>query len=294
MRTPPPVPCTSDPSLCPAPSAHRPCAGRCLICGVPAYLRPPRAPLFQVPLGLWAAGIRLEKDPVAGFSRPYFCTSQIRAFGPPASDGVATIMPRPARRSLNNVLVVCRHGQAEHNVGAPYHPVLGPTLTPEGRTQAQQLHTKLAGLPAPDLIAVSPMRRTLATLCAARSSGAQLLHAPIIVCPFAHEVGVPEWGEVIPPPDGALAEGDPGVAAALDCARSTWPSAGRLTESAEEVAVRVRRLLDWLRQRPEHSVLLVAHATILGRLLDMLDPAYGIVMMDHCLPLCIYRGEPPG
>jgi broad specificity phosphatase PhoE len=59
-------------------------------------------------------------------------------------------------------VVLCRHGATEQNVAGHFLSTADPSLTPQGRVQAEQLRTVLQNF-AFDRCLVSPMRRCLET-----------------------------------------------------------------------------------------------------------------------------------
>lgn len=194
---------------------------------------------------------------------PQFPASLLRSFLPPKQQ----------------VIHLIRHGQTEMNVhlhqctpqfGQPgfIDPILIDTrLTPTGIAQAQRLATRLATTTRtlrPDAIIISPLARALDTAMLALPPDA-FPNTPRIVHPLARERCYlsSDRGR----PWGVLAEEYTGHdwSHMPDPDTPWWGPPGDPdgVENAEHLQVRVEQLRQWLEQRPERCLVLVAHWAVI-------------------------------
>ncbi|RYP23856.1 hypothetical protein DL765_000933 [Monosporascus sp. GIB2] len=165
-------------------------------------------------------------------------------------------------------IILVRHGQAEHNVSLDYSIPDAP-LTPLGRKQAAALARAIPDLQAEaELIAASPLRRTLQTAllgfgpALARLGGAS---RGLVCLPQAQECNdLPcDTGS-----DRSALEADPEFAG-IDFAGlpDDWTSKrGFWAAEAGALARRAAWVRRWLRDRPEKTIVLVAHGDILRQI----------------------------
>ncbi|RYP13931.1 hypothetical protein DL767_010523 [Monosporascus sp. MG133] len=172
----------------------------------------------------------------------------------------------------NSRIILVRHGQAEHNVSLDYYIPDAP-LTPLGRKQAATLARMIPDLQAEaELIASSPLRRTLQTAllgfgpALARLGGGGSGASRALVClPQAQECNdLPcDTGS-----DRATLEADPEFAG-IDFAGlpDDWTSKrGFWAAEAGALAARAAWVRRWLRDRPEKTIVLVAHGDVLRQI----------------------------
>ena len=225
------------------------------------------------------------------------CLSGVRCFGEPAQSR----------------LLLARHGQAHHNVAAPFCPVAGPGLTEQGQAEAARLATYvLDGLQLrPDIILVSPQRRALETAAIARREP-RMASVPVEILRAGYEHAWHEQaGAQIPPAD--VASWPAGTAdivstdatlVSLLAAALTPPKgvpnarAGRVAgqllaplENAQGARTRAQEILAQLKRRAqarsqageaaEPVVLLIAHGGINHDLLGAIDPLSSPFMLAH-------------
>ncbi|KAI2620031.1 phosphoglycerate mutase-like protein [Hypoxylon sp. NC1633] len=164
----------------------------------------------------------------------------------------------------NSRLILTRHAQAEHNVDLDYSIHDAP-LTPLGKKQAASLPQLIPDLQQEaDLIVSSPLKRTLQTTYLGYAPAIERLGGPknVVLLPQAQECNA------LPCDTGssrATLEADPEFAV-FDLAPLTpdWTSkTGFWAASAEALANRAREVRRFLRDRPERTVVLVAHGDIL-------------------------------
>ncbi|RYO92414.1 hypothetical protein DL766_000384 [Monosporascus sp. MC13-8B] len=168
----------------------------------------------------------------------------------------------------NSRIILVRHGQAEHNVSLDYSIPDAP-LTPLGRKQAVALARAIPDLQAEaELIAASPLRRTLQTaLLGFGPALARLGGAPrgLVCVPQAQECND------LPCDTGSARsalEADPEFAG-IDFAGlpDDWTSKrGFWAAEAGALAARAAWVRRWLRDRPEKTIVLVAHGDFLRQI----------------------------
>lgn len=226
----------------------------------------------------------------------FLCLSSVRCFGGPAQ----------------SVLLLARHGQADHNVGNAYDPVCGPGLTPHGQADAEHLaQAVLEGLQVvPDLILVSPQRRALETAAIVRRCEERLANVPIEVLRTGYEhAWHAEGGAQIPPADmsrwpagaATVIGADPLLVDVIQRSLSkgipgAHPGsvAGQVlahSESAQGARQRAKGIIWQLERRAqvraqsgqpaERIILLIAHGGINHDILCCIDPTYSPFMLQH-------------
>ncbi|XXG98356.1 carboxy methyl transferase for protein phosphatase 2A [Hypoxylon texense] len=167
----------------------------------------------------------------------------------------------------NSRLILTRHAQAEHNVDLDYSIPDAP-LTPLGKKQAASLSRQIPDLQKEaDLIVSSPLRRTLQTTTLGWAPAIERLGGPrnVVLLPQAQECNA------LPCDTGSSREAlaaDPEFAVFdLDPLTPDWNSKeGVWAASEAALARRARAVRQFLRGRPERSVVLVAHGDILRRI----------------------------
>lgn len=250
--------------------------------------------VIAIPGALCASKVRIRKANVAGV-RSLLCLSLVRCFGRPAQ----------------TLLLLARHGQADHNIATAYDRTVGPGLTEQGCSDAAAIPQKvLEGFGViPDVILVSPQRRALETSVCARLASPELMHVPIFILRQAYEHSWHQGnGAQIPPSDCSAWPGQTAHIVNQDSAvmhqmtqsldRVPGVRPGSVTgevlapwESAEMARQRGASLLEQLRARsaqraqsnePHESVILmIAHGGINHDLLCSLDPMYTPFMLQH-------------
>lgn len=192
------------------------------------------------------------------------------------------------------VIIVVRHGEAEHNVD--HHALLkrNTALTDRGRQQAAAIHSKIREL-SPDLVVTSPILRALQTTAEFMSGGDGVTWTPmpqVIVAPDARErVSHREHLCELPLDPHMVTAGDDTRATrsqsglrlfaaydwslALEAAvasggtASQWEAtlvADDLDGPSDSIDQRGVRLSLWLEQRPEQRVCLTSHGAFLMHL----------------------------
>ncbi|WWC61927.1 uncharacterized protein I303_104513 [Kwoniella dejecticola CBS 10117] len=171
-------------------------------------------------------------------------------------------------------LYLVRHAQAEHNLAEEYFLPDAP-LTDLGRMQSQELcdRTKETIQKTAELIVSSPLRRTMETmLIGFKDLKERLDHDKegqgVILLELLREVD--DWPCNTPLyPVSVLKASNDGIFASLDFSTLSEDYASQTgildPVNAAERAKQVRR---WLRDRPEKEIVVVAHGTILGYIVD--------------------------
>ncbi|KAK3677073.1 hypothetical protein LTR78_003278 [Recurvomyces mirabilis] len=164
----------------------------------------------------------------------------------------------------NSRIILTRHAQAEHNVDLDYSIPDAP-LTPLGRKQAQSLAPQVSPLQKEvELVVTSPLSRTLQTTLLGWGPAAKRLGISNVIClPQAQEVND------LPCDTGVSREklqAKPEFKG-FDFSMLTpdWISKEGFwsPDAADE---RARWVREWLRARPEQTIVLVAHGDILRRI----------------------------
>ncbi|KAK0252178.1 hypothetical protein B0A54_08165 [Friedmanniomyces endolithicus] len=164
-------------------------------------------------------------------------------------------------------IILVRHAQAEHNVTFDWSIPDAP-LTPLGKTQATALAPLIPQLQREvDLIATSPLTRTVQTTLRAFAPAITRLGGPgkIALLPQAQEVNA------VPCDTGrsrSQLEHDPDFAGLdLEPLVEGWNSKSGFWAADEGVvAERAAWVRRWLRSRKEGTIVLVAHGDILRRI----------------------------
>ncbi|KAF2857351.1 phosphoglycerate mutase-like protein [Piedraia hortae CBS 480.64] len=164
----------------------------------------------------------------------------------------------------NSRLILTRHAQAEHNVDLDYSIPDAP-LTKLGRKQASALADKIKALQdEADLVVTSPLKRTLQTTHLGYSAAISRLGGlgNVICLPQAQE------SNNLPCDTGssrtALEASGEFVGFDLSPLTEEWNSKqGFYAPDAKSIANRARWVRQWLRDRPEKTIVLVAHGDIL-------------------------------
>ncbi|KAI0022392.1 histidine phosphatase superfamily [Xylariomycetidae sp. FL0641] len=167
----------------------------------------------------------------------------------------------------NSRIFLTRHAQAEHNVGLDYFIADAP-LTPLGRKQAASLARQIPQLQQEaELVVSSPLRRTMQTTYLGWGPAMERLggRPAVVLLPQAQECN--DYPCDTGSPREAL-EADPEFAG-FDFSPLTpdWTSKrGFWAADAAALAARARWVRQWLRERPEKNIVLVAHGDILRRI----------------------------
>ncbi|KAH9841202.1 Phosphoglycerate mutase family [Teratosphaeria destructans] len=163
----------------------------------------------------------------------------------------------------NSRIILTRHAQAEHNVDLDYSIPDAP-LTPLGKKQAATLAPQIPQLQHDaDLIVTSPLRRTLQTTRLGFAPALRRLGIENVVClPQAQECND------LPCDTGSprhVLEADAEFAGFdLSNLPDDWTSKrGVWAADPPALAARARWVRRWLRDRPEQTIVLVAHGDIL-------------------------------
>jgi len=226
--------------------------------------------MFQLPVHLLAcASVVISRSvaPTDPPNRAYLCTSGVIVYGL-----ASTFRP----------LTFLRHGESQHNVGVPWDPILGPTLTERGEQQARGV-----SLPVDvDIVFASPMRRALRTAHVVSESLGKRLH---VQC-RAHELGHAAWQELNPPVVEIVRADGLSIDQIFNehyLETMRQKDARTLIESPAEMRERAHSVIQFLLLWPEFSVLLVAHGGMIQELLTVLAPEHGMTQIAHCQPICV-------
>jgi len=162
------------------------------------------------------------------------------------------------------VVHLLRHAQAQHNVhpsAESYNKFHDPVLTDLGRTQATALRDTFSS--QPDLIAISPLRRTLETALL----GLTRPEIPVVLNADLQETtGYPcDTGSTVPKIEQFVASHTPSHP---DIDFSTVPSdwnskTGPYAPTNDALAKRAAKVRRWLKARPEKQIVVVTHAGFL-------------------------------
>ncbi|KAI1377578.1 phosphoglycerate mutase-like protein [Hypoxylon crocopeplum] len=167
----------------------------------------------------------------------------------------------------NSRLILTRHAQAEHNVDLDYSIPDAP-LTPLGKKQAASLARLIPGLQKEaDVIISSPLKRTLQTTYLGWAPAIERLGGlkNVVCLPQAQECNN------LPCDTGSsreALEADPEFAVFnLEPLTPDWNSKRGFWAPTEEALYnRARYVRQFLREWPEHNIVLVAHGDILRRI----------------------------
>eukprot|EP00668_Euglena_longa_P035529 GGOE01045641.1.p1 GENE.GGOE01045641.1~~GGOE01045641.1.p1 ORF type:complete len:270 (-),score=61.08 GGOE01045641.1:230-1000(-) len=174
--------------------------------------------------------------------------------------GAASAVSSQVANAADRRILFLRHGQAEHNVRRRYH-LPDPPLTPLGRWQAGNVSSTLVS--RVDLIAVSPLRRTLQTALLAFSA-VIAQGTPLVPHPDLQEAGdLPcDTGSSV----DVLAAEFPALNFSL--LRVDWNSKkGVFASTKPALRTRGRRIRSWLSMQPQHRIAVVAHGALFRLLL---------------------------
>ncbi|KAK9898423.1 phosphoglycerate mutase-like protein [Cystobasidium minutum MCA 4210] len=163
------------------------------------------------------------------------------------------------------VIYLTRHAEAEHNVNSEYF-ILDAPLTAKGREQSAQLHenTQHSLQKEVELVVSSPLRRTMQTTLIGYPHAIERLggKSKVILLPEAQECNdYPcDTGS-----DRAELEKDSEFEGLdLSVLTDDWNSKkGKYAANVTTLQARARHVRNFLRSRPEKSIVLVAHGDIL-------------------------------
>lgn len=166
----------------------------------------------------------------------------------------------------NSRLILTRHAQAEHNVDLDYSIPDAP-LTPLGKKQAASLARLIPELQQQaDLVVSSPLKRTLQTTKLGWGPAVERLGLDkVVLLPQAQECNA------LPCDTGSSRETLEADAelAGFDFAPLTpdWTSKlGFWADDRASIANRAKWVRQWLRDRTEQNIVLVAHGDILRQI----------------------------
>ncbi|KAH8705071.1 histidine phosphatase superfamily [Talaromyces proteolyticus] len=158
-----------------------------------------------------------------------------------------------------------RHAQGYHNLSTANHVLPDPELTQLGEQQCAKLRDSFPNHSKIELVAASPLRRTIRT--------ALLSFQPVFE---AHKdfkiVCIPEAQETSDVPcdtgsDPAVLQKefvDSGLPVDISLVKDGWNSKqGKWSPNAAALRNRAREVRQWLRARPEKEVVLVTHGGLL-------------------------------
>ncbi|KAK5724927.1 hypothetical protein LTR17_013416 [Elasticomyces elasticus] len=187
-------------------------------------------------------------------------------------------------------IILTRHAQAEHNVTFDWN-ILDAPLTPLGRKQAASLAHQVAHLHEEvEVIATSPLTRTVQTTRSGWGPAIKRLGVDnVIMLPQAQEVNDFPCDTGRPRKE---VEGESHFEG-LDLSPLTddWTSKrGFWAPDDETVAKRAQWVRQWLRSRPEKTIVLVAHGDILRRIVA--GPAGPSKVMWNNAEARIYTFDP--
>ncbi|EMC94167.1 hypothetical protein BAUCODRAFT_150372 [Baudoinia panamericana UAMH 10762] len=163
----------------------------------------------------------------------------------------------------NSRIILTRHAQAEHNVDLDYSIHDAP-LTALGKKQAASLAPQVAKLQQEvELVATSPLARTLQTTKLGWAPAVERLGIQNVVClPQAQECND------LPCDTGSsrdVLEANPEFAGFnFSTLTPDWTSKqGFWAADPKSISNRARWVRQWLRARPEKDIVLVAHGDVL-------------------------------
>ncbi|KAK3266308.1 hypothetical protein CYMTET_25059 [Cymbomonas tetramitiformis] len=254
-----------------------------------------------IPGSLYACKVRVRRS--VSPDSPRLTLSLVRCFGEGGgADGEA----------LKRLLLLARHGQAEHNVGMLYDPIVGPGLTPAGQRDAAALPAKIFGLlgvAVPSVILVSPQRRALETAAIARATDPRLRAVPLFIQRNAYEHSWTHQRAQVPPskleywPAGTeqVVQQDTELVAQMERSLNRVEGDRGSAEAPNTIApvdvdargafTRAGSILNQLRARAdarlahgetaEPIILLIAHGGINHDVISNLEPLYSPFMAQH-------------
>ncbi|GAB1729007.1 hypothetical protein KC332_g9174 [Hortaea werneckii] len=163
-------------------------------------------------------------------------------------------------------IILTRHAQAEHNVDLDYSIPDAP-LTPLGKKQAATLAPQIKELAKEvDLVVSSPLKRTLQTTKLGWAPALERLGIENVIClPQAQECNAHPC-DTGSPKEVLEAESE---FAGFDLSGLTpdWISKkGFYAADPTSLANRAKWVRQWLRDRPEKTIVLVAHGDVLRRI----------------------------
>ncbi|KAG8458301.1 hypothetical protein KFE25_005148 [Diacronema lutheri] len=180
--------------------------------------------------------------------------------------------PAPSSRERTRKLVwFVRHGEATHNVSHD-STTRDPGLTPAGYTQAVQLDASGALRLGAQLVAASPMRRTLET---AQLAVPAQLGVPRIATHLLQEIGTSNADTGRPPAELRAEFGDAFDLSELEemwyVKPAPWCKQRRigLDDGQRALAARMADFVRWLGARAEERVIVVTHHGFLCHLLGI-------------------------
>ncbi|KAK5173200.1 uncharacterized protein LTR77_003322 [Saxophila tyrrhenica] len=165
---------------------------------------------------------------------------------------------------------IVRHAQGYHNVGKYGEGIHDPFLTEEGKGQAQELCSKFPHHDSIDLLAASPMCRTIQT-CQIAFQPAVDRGLKILLIPHAQEASNEQMDtgstqEVISEAFGDLVD-----MKQLDVHPYWNRNIGVFDVNAEALIERARLLRRILRERPEKNIALVSHGSFAHYIVGNVD-----------------------
>jgi len=168
----------------------------------------------------------------------------------------------------NSRIILTRHAQAEHNVDLDYSIADAP-LTALGKKQATALGPQTADLQrdSVDLIVTSPLKRTLQTTYLGFGTAIERLggRGSVICLPQAQECNAFPCDRGSPRSELEATREFDGFD--LSLLTPDWTSkAGFWAADDDTLNARARWVRQWLRARPEATIVLVAHGDILRRI----------------------------
>ncbi|KAI7474010.1 hypothetical protein KC357_g5356 [Hortaea werneckii] len=183
-----------------------------------------------------------------------------------AEPGARTSQSDKADMAPNSRIILTRHAQAEHNVDLDYSIPDAP-LTPLGKKQAATLAPQIKELAKEvDLVVSSPLKRTLQTTKLGWAPALERLGIENVIClPQAQECNAHPC-DTGSPKEVLEAESE---FAGFDLSGLTpdWISKkGFYAADPTSLANRAKWVRQWLRDRPEKTIVLVAHGDVLRRI----------------------------
>ncbi|PWN89482.1 phosphoglycerate mutase-like protein [Acaromyces ingoldii] len=164
-------------------------------------------------------------------------------------------------------ILLCRHSQAEHNVDLDYSIPDAP-LTALGKKQSAALQKQIAGLyDSVDVVVSSPLRRTLQSTKLGWGPAVERLGgiSKVVCLPQAQECN--DFPCDTGSPRQELESLDEFKGFNLELLTPDWTSKqGFYAPDRATIAKRAQWVRQFLRGRPEHTIVLVAHGDILRQI----------------------------